>query len=393
MGIASALFGENNPFSQWVDQNQNFLGAIGAGLGQGQNIQSGLGAGLSMLPQAKQLDRAAAEKLKADKLAEQQANATTNWLQQNHPDLAQMVTAGMPVSEAWNEAMKRMQPQGGLDPTSNMQDWQFGQENPGYWDALHPGQSGGSQSQDIQEYEYARTNGYEGSFMEWMTRDKGSGTKPPLGTTIYTGRDASGNIIPLQAGQGEFVTTKLPDGIAFDPGAMTAEKTGAAVDAKTAGAARAALPGAEQAVSIAKNAINLLRNDEKGLNEQFGQVGPRNMFVLPGSALGNWQANFKQADGQAFMQARQMLKGGGPITDYEGMKGEAAYSRMRAAVEMGDKQNFLLALQDFEDAVNQGYQKLAQTAGGGYSKAPPSVPAQLSNGNQTSSGVQWSVEP
>lgn len=134
MGIAEALLGKDNPFTQWVGQNQNFLGAIGAGLGQGQNIQSGLGAGLSMLPQAKQLDQAAAEKLKAEKLAETQANATQNWLQANHPDLAQMVQAGMPVSEAWQTAMQRMQPEttAQQNPYMNLGDgnlfnWQTGE--------------------------------------------------------------------------------------------------------------------------------------------------------------------------------------------------------------------------------------------------------------------------
>lgn len=110
MGIASLLLGEQNPFTQWTSQNQNLLNAIGSGLGQGQNIQSGLTAGLAQVPQAKQLDQQQAEKLKASKLAEQQLNATKNWLQSNHPDLAQMVDAGMPVQEAWQVAMQRMQP-------------------------------------------------------------------------------------------------------------------------------------------------------------------------------------------------------------------------------------------------------------------------------------------
>lgn len=100
MGIASLLLGAENPFAQWTNQNQNLLGAIGAGLGQGQNIQSGLSAGLAMAPQAKQLDLAASEKLKAEKLAENQANATTNWIQSNYPQYAHL-----PPEQAWQAAM------------------------------------------------------------------------------------------------------------------------------------------------------------------------------------------------------------------------------------------------------------------------------------------------
>ena len=125
MGIASFLLGENNPFAQWAGQNQNTLGAIGAGLGQGQNLQGGLAAGLAAVPQAKQLDQATAEKLKAEKLAENQMNATQNWLQSNHPDLAQMVQAGMPVSEAWQTAMQRMQPAQAENPYMSAGDGQF----------------------------------------------------------------------------------------------------------------------------------------------------------------------------------------------------------------------------------------------------------------------------
>jgi hypothetical protein len=90
MGIASFLLGEANPFSQWVGENQNFLGAIGGGLGQGQNIQGGLAAGLAQLPQAKALDRADAEKRKADKLAETQLSLTDNWMKSNYPQYAHL---------------------------------------------------------------------------------------------------------------------------------------------------------------------------------------------------------------------------------------------------------------------------------------------------------------
>lgn len=107
MGILSALLGDANPAAQWANSNSNFLGAIGAGLGQGQNIQSGLSAGLSAVPQAKALDRENAEKLKAEAKVAAQTNATKAWLEQNHPDLAQAVDAGLSVSDAWQEAFRR----------------------------------------------------------------------------------------------------------------------------------------------------------------------------------------------------------------------------------------------------------------------------------------------
>lgn len=182
MGIASLLLGENNPFAQWAGQNQNFLGAIGAGLGQGQNLQGGLAAGLAAVPQAKQLDQAAAEKLKAEKLAENQANATQNWLQANHPDLAQMVQAGMPVSEAWSTAMQRMQPDQGLEPTANMRDFQFAQDNPGYADFLNPPKSPDFPAA-VQEYQFAVDQGFKGSITDYEREKKKAG-RPTMTPTL-----------------------------------------------------------------------------------------------------------------------------------------------------------------------------------------------------------------
>lgn len=338
MGLAQ-LLGEKNPFAMWVGDNQNYLAALASGLGQGQNIQSGLSAGLAAVPQAKALDYQATEKRKADAKVAAQTDAFKSWLSTKRPDLVPLLDTGMSPAELFNEAMRPAE------------------------QADYPA-----------EYDLYKLTQSDPGFAGFLTQKGGAAERSLTPTFI---KDANGNIVPGQLDKaGNLVPSKLPDGYqAVDPFQMAAGKTGATVDAKTAAGARAALPGAEQAVTIAKNAIGLIRNDEKGLNEQFGQVGPRNMFVLPGTALGNWTANFEQAKGQAFMQARQMLKGGGPITDYEGMKGEAAYSRMEQAARTGDKANFLRALDDFEAAVDQGYQKLVETAQGSYSQGGAAVPA------------------
>lgn len=90
MGIASLLLGESNPFAQWVGENQHTLDAIGAGIGSGQNIQSGLSNALQLSQGTRQLDRADAEKRKADKLAETQLSLTDNWMKSNYPQYAHL---------------------------------------------------------------------------------------------------------------------------------------------------------------------------------------------------------------------------------------------------------------------------------------------------------------
>ncbi len=185
MGLASIILGENNPFAQWTNQNQNFLGAIGAGLGQGQNIQSGLAAGLAAVPQAKQLDQAAAEKLKADKLAESQANATQNWLAANHPDLAQMVQAGMPVAEAWQTAIQRQQPQTTQPQNPYMSagdgaffNWQTGEY---VRDPNAPPASAGEQPASVREFQFAQSQGYDKDYQTFL-QEKGRNSGSPPAT-------------------------------------------------------------------------------------------------------------------------------------------------------------------------------------------------------------------
>lgn len=194
MGLLETLLGKENPLAQWAGQNQNFLGAIGGGLGQGQNIQSGLSAGLAQVPQAKALDYQANEQRKADEKVLAQENATVAWLQQKHPDLAQMVDAGMPVSEAWQEAMHRMQPQAAPEPTANMRDFEYAQANPGYAEFLNPPNQSGSQPASVQEYQFAVDNGFKGSIMDYEREKKSAGRAPMNPTTqkeLFEAEDAA----------------------------------------------------------------------------------------------------------------------------------------------------------------------------------------------------------
>lgn len=372
MGLASLILGENNPFAQWANQNQNFLGAIGSGLGQGQNIQSGLAAGAQMIPQARQADAAAAEKAKADKLAESQANATQNWLQANHPDLAQMVQAGMPVSEAWQTAMQRMQPKGGNDYDAR---YNAGQQYGLEGDALNT---------------FALTGSIPGTARSNVTY----GTTPVWGQDSATGKAGYG----VTGSDGSF---KLVDTGSFQPmgpGEVAGARAGATADEKTAATARAALPSAEMNYDIAVKAADALLNDQKGMSEQFGNIlgVPQQMTpAWPGSAKANFQVQLDQLTGQAFLNIRQALKGAGAVTDYEGQRGEVALSRAQAAAEKGDKKAFEAAVIEFKDAIAKGLDLLRQQAQGGYSAGSAAVggAAPSTGANQTSTGVTWSIEP
>lgn len=376
MGIASALLGENNPFTQWVDKNQNFIGAIASGLGQGQNIQSGLSAGLSQLPQAKQLDQQAAEKAKAEKLAEQQANATKSWLQNNHPDLAQMVDAGMPVSEAWQAAMQRMQPKGGNSIAENASTRQqladqYGLQGDDATRFILTGElPGGNQS----------VRASVGQPVPMRNRKTGEWAPfaPMSDGTIQN--QMTGEL----ANQADWI---------FDPGAAAADKSAGTAFGTAQGGVQFSLPNAKLNLEQELANIDALKNDTKGREETFGNVlGVPQQWLptAPATDKFGYKQRVEQVVGQNFLQAYQALKGAGAITEQEGGKAQAAMARLSTAQK---KEDFDAALADLEQVLRQGYAVLQQKAGTQFSSGGSAVPDALGGGNTTSTGVQWSVEP
>lgn len=69
-----------------------------------------------------------------------------------------------------------------------------------------------------------------------------------------------------------------------------------------------------------------------------------------------------QLQSRSWLAARAMLKGGGPITDYESRKAEAAVARLSRA--QGEPE-FKAALKDLGDAIGDGLEKLRQHKAGG----------------------------
>lgn len=106
-GLAEALGFKPNPFLNYIGDNRNALLGLAAGIAGGPNWGQGISNGLQLAGQGRQTDQVNAEKLKAEAKLETQTNATKTWLAQHHPDLAQAVDAGLPISEAWNQAFSR----------------------------------------------------------------------------------------------------------------------------------------------------------------------------------------------------------------------------------------------------------------------------------------------
>jgi hypothetical protein len=132
----------------------------------------------------------------------------------------------------------------------------------------------------------------------------------------------------------------------------------------TSGTAAAELAGATAMLGTIDTQINDLLSDPY-LPDMLGPIDSRLPNVTSDAA--RVQGRIDQLSGGAFLQARQMLKGGGAITDFESQRAEQAFARLQTAQRPED---FAQALKEFRAIVAQGVQKLqAQSQMGGQAPA------------------------
>lgn len=204
-----------------------------------------------------------------------------------------------------------------------------------------------------------------------------------FGNSVIWGQGADGKWVAMQPSSGGgLVPAQTPEGVNLVPPGVThmdlgtsfgvrdragniignVEKDVAGEAARKAlgegrGKAEIELPGARGMAGLIKEQIDSLKSDPY-LPSMLGPVD--SMLPNVSSDASRVQGKMDQLQGGAFLQARQLLKGGGAITDYEGQKAEAAFSRLRTAQSEADYRD---ALDDFYNAVEVGLRKLEQQAG------------------------------
>lgn len=174
-------------------------------------------------------------------------------------------------------------------------------------------------------------------------------------------RPVSGGVLTGQAAQ-DFVRASQENAAEYQRSIYGARELG-----KAEGAATAAAPGEIELFNTLEFQVNDLLSDPY-LPNMLGPLKSRLPNVTADAA--RVQSKMDQIQGGAFLQARQLLKGGGAITDFESQKAEQAFIRMNAAQEIGD---FTKAMNDFLDAVRAGLPKLQGQTGG--AAAPTAAPA------------------
>lgn len=165
---------------------------------------------------------------------------------------------------------------------------------------------------------------------------------------------------------------------------MQGAKTTGELIAKGDIAAKQALPGA---IANAEEAVNLIdqmvgkptvkdasgKVIEQGTKKHPGFTGAVGATLVPGVRLvpgtqaANFQALFNQVEGAAFLEAFNVLRGAGAITEKEGAKATAARTRMSLSQS---EEEFTKAAREYQDVIRKGVQIMQQKTGGGAAAAP-----------------------
>lgn len=121
-----AMWGQDNFWDGIKSKNgANALIGLGTGLLSGNTFAKGLAAGGQGFMQGSELDQQYADATEKKQVGVDQENATKTWLeQQGFTDLVPLVDAGQ-ADVALTEGMRRKKPKDPLDPTSDMQNYQF----------------------------------------------------------------------------------------------------------------------------------------------------------------------------------------------------------------------------------------------------------------------------
>jgi len=253
-----------------------------------------------------------------------------------------------------------------------------------------------------------RSGIYDADNKQWITPPAGTidGNSVDYSLNPIWGKDANGNLVIGTLGKdGSFKQVDLPEGFEPQPGTSTVDlgtsvvvrnnKTGDTVrempkdiagveelkiDGKVKGEIKSALPSARHTAKIVADEIKAIVEDP-ALPQALGPVESR--LPTMREATARVESRIDKLAGQSFLQAREMLRGGGQITDFEGKRAEAAMVRLNRAQTPED---FKAALYEFNDAVAEGIRKLEAAADGRVYDPY----ATSSDGlNTTKTGIRW----
>lgn len=136
-------------------------------------------------------------------------------------------------------------------------------------------------------------------------------------------------------------------------------------EGETIANAPAALRNAEAVISVIDN---VLASPGRGAGTGFSRIFNAPFgYTRPGSDTANFEVARDQLQGQAFLQAYESLKGGGQITEVEGLKAEQAEARLNP--NQSDEE-FERALREMRDIAERARDRAAQLLAGESVRLP-----------------------
>lgn len=248
----------------------------------------------------------------------------------------------------------------------------------------------------VREYEYAKQNGFTGTFEEYRTQAMGRNEVPanireweafnklsPEDQSRYLTMKRSNPYqnfggfmaLPNQAAPGQFQAvvekTPPPEQMPAFKGDQARESAAGKVQGTTQATAAVNLPQtiaqAEQSIKLVDDLINdpAMKN-VVGMPESISGLTSKFGAPIAGSPEAGFIAKLDQLGGQQFLQAFETLKGGGQITEIEGKKATDAISRLMKTGQ--SEAEYRKAAEEFKSiiraGINRAKMKAGQSAGG-----------------------------
>ena len=184
----------------------------------------------------------------------------------------------------------------------------------------------------MQEYNYAVSQGFDGNFNDYILGQKTAGA--PKTEVSYNGSSGA----PAKAPDGMTNVTDIATGIVTQ-----VPIKGGEVDI----AAQKQVTNANNALATIESALN-----HPGLNASVGSIDSKFVSLSPDAVA--FEAYHDQIKGKAFLAAFESLKGGGQITEVEGLKAEQAMARLNLAQ---DEEDYKQALRDLKNVINNALER------------------------------------
>ena len=185
-------------------------------------------------------------------------------------------------------------------------------------------------------------------------------TKESFGLSPIYGTDAQGNSVIMQVGsKGTVHRPAIPEGVTpLGPEQTAAARAQGGATGKHKGQAQAEIAGVVQNANQMLGHLTSLKTDPY-LSRMLGPIDSRTPDLS--ADAGRVLSKMNQINGAAFLQAFESLKGGGQITEIEGLKATQAISRLTE--RNMDPADYVAAIEELEQIVRNGVIRARVDAG------------------------------